>query len=88
MKAYVETYFENNAEVPITLKRGALTFEQQLEVVLKEVHAFRIVPHLLWGLWSIKNSIDSINPKTIHTNREKKQKFSLLQKIDTKWRTV
>ena len=59
MKAYVETYFDNNAEVPLPLRRGALTLEQQLEVVLKEVHAFGIVPHLLWGLWSIKNSIDS-----------------------------
>ena len=59
MKAYVETYFDNNSEVPLPLKRGGLTVEQQREVVLKEVHAFKMVPHLLWGLWSIKNSIDS-----------------------------
>ena len=31
--------------------------DQQLEVIMKEVNAFQMVPHLLWGLWSIKNSV-------------------------------
>ena len=33
--------------------------DQQLEVIMKEVNAFQMVPHLLWGLWSIKNSVGS-----------------------------
>jgi len=59
LRTYVETYFENNADVPMSLKRGSLTMDQQLEVIMKEVNAFQMVPHLLWGLWSIKNSVGS-----------------------------
>ena len=59
LRAYVETYFENNSDVPMSLKRGSLTMDQQLEVIMKEVNAFQMIPHLLWGLWSIKNSVGS-----------------------------
>ena len=36
-----------------------MTLDQQLEVVIREVNSFQMVPHLLWGLWSIKNSVGS-----------------------------
>ena len=58
LRAYAETFFDETSEIP-PVKKGSLTLDQQLEVILKEVQAFQMIPHLLWGLWSIKNSIDS-----------------------------
>lgn len=59
LRSYVDVYFDNNSDMPPPLRRSSLTLDQQLEVILKEVNMFQMVPHLLWGLWSIKNSIDS-----------------------------
>ena len=54
------TYLNTDEEdIPPGTRRASLTFDQQVEVILKEVSAFKMVPHLLWGLWSIKNFIDS-----------------------------